>query len=92
MMKYVCFHNAQTNQEEIMVFPKNINHDCFAEVQRHIRNSTVGNWTRIYREPISAGFVTFLKDGITCFGNSETLNLVSREKDTELLRNQLEGH
>lgn len=69
--------------EEIFIFPKSVNHDCFAEVVNCIKNETHGNWHRVRRTVISAGFT----DGVKCYGHSESLNLNSRkELDTELLK------
>lgn len=89
MMKFVCFKNPENGSEEIIIFPKTINHDCFAEVQGHIKNQTHGKWHRVRRVPVSAGFVTFTKNGATCFGKSETLGLETREQDTDILLQQL---
>ncbi|GAC1605795.1 MAG: hypothetical protein NVS3B3_04340 [Aquirhabdus sp.] len=78
-MKYVVVHSEETG-EQLFTFPKNINHDAFADVLRRIK--TEGrNWTRPFRKPISAGFT----DGNRCYGRSETLDLDSRPVDTELL-------
>ena len=56
-----------------------------AEVLNRIKNTTLGNWERIRRAPISAGFVD---DAHNCYGRSESLNLDSRPQDTILLRSQ----
>lgn len=89
-MKYIVFLNESTKQEEIMVFPKSINHDCFAE-GAHFRNQTSGNWNRVFRKPISAGFVGSIPKGLVCLGESMSLNLKSRpEIDTALLNNELD--
>lgn len=89
-MKYVVFLNESTKQEEIMVFPKSINHDCFAE-GAHFRNQTSGNWNRVFRKPVSAGFIHMGDDGsLHCVGESVSLHLKSRPKpDTTLLTEQL---
>ena len=80
-MKYVVV--ASDAGEQLMAFPKNINHDAFAEVLSHIRDGTSRNWTRFERRPVSAGFT----DGITCYGRSESLNLDARiPADTALLK------
>lgn len=74
---------GQDGLEEIFTFPMSVNHDCMAEVLGVIKNQTHGDWHRVRRRPVSAGFVTF--DGY-CSGRSETLNLDSRpEQDTALL-------
>jgi len=83
MRKYICTDSEWG--EEIFTFPSSVNHDAMAEVLEGIKNHTHGNWKRVWRKPISAGFVN--ASGF-CFGKSETLNLESRaEKDTELLAN-----
>lgn len=89
MMKYVCFKNEELGFDEVMVFPATINHNCFAEGVSRIKNQTTGQWHRVTRTPVSAGFVTFLKDKAVCFGKSITLNLESREEDTLILNKQL---
>jgi len=61
--------------EEMFVFPDTINHDCMAEVLNAIKNQRSGDWRRIRRTPISAGFISV--DG-ECYGRSETLRLDSR--------------
>lgn len=79
-MKYVVVKSDEQG-EQLFTFPKTIDHDKFAEVLNYIRHGD-RDWIRIYREPISAGFVS---DG-KCHGRSETLNLDSREEeDTALL-------
>lgn len=84
-MKYICFENLDDDTQEIIVFPKTIDHDCMAEACARIKNTNFGSWERIPRIPVSAGFVT----GGQCHGRSITLNLPSREEvDTEILRNQ----
>jgi len=72
----------ENGKEDIFLFPNNIDHDAMAEALEGIRNQTHGNWERIYRKPVAAGFVENGK----CIGRSETLGLKSRLKDTELLK------
>lgn len=79
-MKYIVTHSEE-GKEEIFIFQKSINHDCMMESIEGIRNHSWGNWERVFRQPISAGFT----DGKTCYGRSESLNLDSRPQDTELL-------
>lgn len=79
-MKYVVVLD-ESGKEQLVIFPKDFDHDAFAEVLSNIR---VGgrNWRREFRKPVSAGFT----NGRRCYGRSETLNLDSRELiDTELL-------
>lgn len=66
---------------EIFIFEKAINHDCFAEMITRIKDQTHGNWVRVKREVVSAGFT----DGVTCYGESESLGLKSSKHDTALL-------
>ena len=79
-MKYVVVQTEEQG-EQLFIFPKNIDHDRFAEVLSNIRLGSGYNWERIYREPISAGFT----DGTKCYGYSESLSLKSRPEDTALL-------
>ena len=85
-MKYICTANEQ-GKLEIFVFPKSIDHDAMAEVISGIKDSTRGIWSRVMREPVSAGFVSSQKK---CHGESITLNLKSREEDTSLLMSQFD--
>lgn len=80
-MKYVVTQD-ESGKEEIFIFPKNINHNEFAEVLSYIKQySGPRNWKRCRREPIAAGFIT----GTCCHGRSETLNLDSRGRLDEML-------
>lgn len=81
-MKYIVMED-EDGKEEIFIFPKSVNHDCMAEVVGRIKNQTWGNWVRVWRTPVSAGFT----DGKTCHGRSETLNLDSRGHIDEMLIN-----
>jgi len=88
-MKYIRTVSEQ-DVEEIFLFPDTVNHDAMAEVLMYIKNQTHGNWERVMRTPISAGFVS--ADG-NCYGESETLGLESMpEDDTELLRKTYGGY
>jgi len=81
-MKYIVTKQEEDELEEIFLFPRNVNHDCMAEVLESIRNRKHSPWKRIHRQPISAGFVENGK----CVGKSESLGLQSRpELDTALL-------
>ena len=81
-MKYVVVESKEQGKQ-MFIFRKNINHDEFVEVLSYIKVGTPQKWNRAYREPISAGFT----DGNTCYGNSESLNLVSAKTDTALMLN-----
>lgn len=65
------------------------------EARQHWRQGLTGaeallmQWHRVRRAPVSAVFVTFTKNGATCFGKSETLGLETREQDTDILLQQL---
>jgi hypothetical protein len=72
-MKYIV--TEREGIEEMFVFPDTINHDCMAEVLDRIKDRTTGNWYRVHRTPISAGFITVEGE---CYGRSETLRLDSR--------------
>lgn len=85
MMKYVRMKGFDDNDDWIVIFPKNINHDCIAEVLGRMKNQTHGNWERVFREPVSAGFVD---SAGTCHGESESLGLKSLFEDTEILAKQ----
>ena len=84
-MKYVVVETEEQGTQ-LFIFPKNIDHDSFAEVLsniRYLKNGDPRNWERIYRAPVAAGFT----DGVTCYGRSESLNLDSRGKiDTMLMK------
>jgi hypothetical protein len=84
-MKYICTKD-ENGKEEIFTFPKTVNHDVMAESLDRMRNQAGGNWHRVSRVPVSAGFVT--PSGV-CFGESLTLNLKSRSpEDSDLLGTQ----
>ncbi len=79
-MKYITT-KSEEGKTEIFLFPRDIDHDAMAEAIARVRNKTRGDWRRIRREPVSAGFVT----GGVCHGKSETLSLESQPTDTALL-------
>ena len=71
-MKYVVFDGY--NGEQIIIFPKKIQHSHFAESITKLSFGTM--------HPISGGFIS---DG-ECVGESESLRMESRgDKDTELI-------
>jgi len=82
-MKFITTQD-ENGKVDLFMFPRSIDHDAMAEAIQGIRNKTHGDWERIYRKPISAGFVENGK----CFGRSETLGLEARKDDTALLRYQ----
>ena len=85
-MKYIRTEDRE-GRNEIFVFPVSVNHDAMAEVLYRIKNKTTGDWERLRREAVSAGFVS--KDG-ECFGCSVTLGIKSDPTDTKLLLEQYE--
>jgi hypothetical protein len=78
----------EDGKEELFSFPDGVHHDAMAEILGRIKNQTHGTWFRVYREPISAGFIDVSG---TCYGQSETLGLASRPEDTALYAKQLES-
>lgn len=83
-MKYIVMEDGD-GKETIVIFDESINHDCMAEVAGRIKNQTWGNWERVYRHPVAAGFT----DGVKCWGMSETLNMKSRgEVDAKLIKSR----
>ena len=85
-MKFITTKN-EDGKEELFTFPRGIDHDAMAEVLGYIKNQTGGNWRRVMRLPISAGFI----DNNRCTGESVTLKMKARPEDTELLKRQLSG-
>jgi hypothetical protein len=83
-MKYVVTKD-ENGVEELFMFPKSVDHDVFANAVSRLKNQAHGNWERIDRDVIAAGFVTTKQDGVFCFGRSETLNLNSRGRLDEML-------
>lgn len=85
-MKYIVTKTKE-GKEEIFIFPKSINHDCMMEALRGIRNQSTGQWVRVRRQAIAAGFVRDIGDGdgIVCYGRSESLQLESRGLQDSLL-------
>ena len=82
-MKYICTKDEDGN-EQVFTFPRAIDHDAMAEVLEHIKNQTHGNWERVYRRPVSAGFVNSKGE---CHGRSETLGVKSRgDVDTIIMQ------
>ncbi len=83
-MKYIVT-KCEEGVEEIFVFPSKVHHDAMMEMLEGIKNHTHRPWNRIYRAPVSAGFIS--SEG-KCYGESETLGLKSRPEDTTLFKNQ----
>jgi hypothetical protein len=84
-MKYIVTKD-ESGKEEIFLFPNNVHHDAMAEVLNHIKNQTWGDWERVRRKPIAAGFI----EKGECVGRSESLRLESRPIiDTALFNNAL---
>jgi hypothetical protein len=80
-MKYIVTAD-EDGLEEIFLFSPLINHDTMAEAVSGIKNRTRDPWHRVHRQAVSAGFVS--SDGV-CYGGSESLGIVARHADTQLL-------
>lgn len=83
-MKYIVTESEEGDQQ-IFIFPRAIDHDCMAEVLSCIKDRSWGEWSRVFRKPIAAGFTIEGK----CYGRSETLDLDSRGRDDEILIREL---
>ena len=79
-MKYIVTKD-ENDVREIFIFPESVNHDVMAESIQRMRNKTHGDWKRITRTPLSAGFIN--QSGV--YGRSETLGLCSCRSDNQLL-------
>jgi hypothetical protein len=79
-MKYIVT-NTEEGKEEIFIFPDTVSHTSMAEAVCAMRNQTHGNWVRIHRDAVAAGFI----EGGKCVGKSESLGISSRPQDSELL-------
>lgn len=75
-MKYVVTETDDFGKQ-IFIFPKIINHVDFADILNFVKI----NGERDYQKPISAGFT----NGISCYGESISLNLKSNARDSLLL-------
>lgn len=85
-MKYICTETAG-GEKEIFTFPGSVNHDVMAEAICRLKDNTRGPFTRISRQPISAGFIN---SDNCCHGESITLRLKSRpDEDTKLLSDSM---
>lgn len=84
-MKYIVTEsNDEFNTQEIFIFPRTIDHDAYAESVHVSRNKTWGDWERLHKIPIAAGFID---SNSQCYGRSETLGLDSRgAADTKLIK------
>ncbi len=81
-MKYITT-KTEDGKTEIFTFPRSVPHSVMAEAIARLKNATHGEWKRITRTPVSAGFI----EGGVCHGESESLHLRSRpHEDTILLR------
>jgi hypothetical protein len=91
-MKYIATTRDEDGTREIFLFPNEVPHNVMAEAIYGLRNQTHGEWRRIRRTPVSAGFVTADDTGPYCYGQSESMHLRSQDGDTELLRETLRWH
>lgn len=80
-MKYITTEDDK-GDKEMFLFPESVNHAVMAEAVARLKDQMHGEWKRITRKPISAGFVY---DGCCC-GRSESLNLGPAEGDSNLLQ------
>jgi hypothetical protein len=80
-MKYIVMNSAEAGKQ-LFIFPKSVDHDRMADVLSEVEQLIEGVFDNFYRTPVSAGFT----DGKDCYGKSESLNLKSNPKDTELLK------
>lgn len=85
-MKYIVVKNMDSDKEEIITFPSSVNHDVMAQSVARMKDKAHGNWKRMTRDVVSAGFVG---SSLECYGRSETLNLDSRPADEMILREQM---
>lgn len=83
-MKYIVT-TTEEGEKEMFIFPDSVNHKIMAESICAMRDQTHGNWKRIRREPVSAGFV----EAGFCCGKSESLGLYPCEGDSDLLNQML---
>ena len=83
-MKYIIT-KSDLGSIEMFTFPSAVHHDIMAEAISRLKDQNHGDWRRVRRDPISAGFIF---DGV-CYGKSETLGLNSRSEDTAVFQNSL---
>jgi len=78
-MKYIIVEGAY-NYPTSYIFPESIQHNAMA--------SEVVGGTKV----LGAGFVSFTKDGLQCWGRSVSLDIDSRlEIDTKIINRELKG-
>lgn len=82
-MKYIVTKNKD-GKEEMFTFPDSVHHDVMSMAVVSLKDQTHGDWKRIERKVVSAGFVT----GGVCHGKSESLHLESRARDNDILKSQ----
>lgn len=91
-MKYVIFEN-EDKLETVLVFPNHIPHRNMAnDTVRQIAYHGGANYPcPTLGRPVSAGFITFSGDSgvVICDGSSDSLNLLSRKQDAEIVRREL---
>ena len=82
-MKYIVLNLK--GEDQIIVFPRIIDHDRMRDAMNAIKFGNDRNWERKYHDAklVSAGFI----DNGICHGKSESLNIKSRpELDTHLFK------
>lgn len=84
-MKYIKTERLD-GTKELFTFPRSVDHDCMVLALDGMRSCGWGDFVRVRRKPISAGFVN---ESGECYGRSETLNLPSDPEDTLILEKQM---
>ena len=78
-MKYIIVGNK--NFVYPIIFPDNLPHVCISE---SVCNNPEFKGLKL--KPISAGFIELNGiDGVKCWGESESLNLKSKKKDSDII-------
>lgn len=83
-MKYIRV-KVLDGDDEIITFPESINHDVMYQSVSRMKDKLRGDWKRVSRRVVSAGFVDSKH---RCHGRSETLGLESNPDDTNILKSQ----
>ncbi|QZE59280.1 hypothetical protein MPK66_gp036 [Erwinia phage pEa_SNUABM_2] len=91
VFKYVMFVRTRNKEQTDgvhmpVIFPTHIMHSDMGEamVGYAIQNGMIENKYYQRMDPVSAGFIDL--NDLRCFGESESLDLKSREQDSEIIR------
>lgn len=91
VFKYVMFVLTRTKERDDgvhlpVIFPTHIMHSDMGDLMRGYGISNGYQENRYYQQvqPVSAGFIDL--NDLRCFGESESLELKSREQDSEIIR------